>query len=130
MAKVEATRIAHLFMADVCALPMTGAILADRLAGKYPVILWVSLIYCVGHAVLANIGDQFSKKNGHLVSVVFQIFYFIINFGSFFSTILTPMLYKELGPEVAFGAQACWSPLACGSSRNDRSSRRTAGPWL
>ena len=34
---------------------------------------------------------------------VFQIFYFIINFGSFFSTILTPLLYKWYGPEVAFG---------------------------
>ncbi len=139
-AKAEATRIVHLFNAGVYAFPMIGAILADRLLGKYPVIFWVSLIYCAGHAVLAvagrlgstgmpdmalmglflglsliaigsggikpcvsaNVGDQFTPENGHLVSRVFQIFYFIINFGSFFSTLLIPKLYDELGPEVAF----------------------------
>ncbi len=149
-AKAQATAVAHLFMAGVYAFPMIGAILADRLAGKYPVILWVSLIYCAGHAVLAvagrfdawgnpqlalygmymglclialgsggikpcvsaNVGDQFTKENGHLITVVFQIFYFIINFGSFFSTMLTPMLYKQVGPEVAFGVPGIFMGLA------------------
>ena len=140
-ASARATAVAHLFMAGVYAFPMIGAILADRLLGKYPVILFVSLIYCAGHAVLAvagrfgewgnyeaaewgmyagltliaigsggikpcvsaNVGDQFTKKNGHLVSKVFQIFYFIINFGSFFATLLTPLLNRYFGAEVAFG---------------------------
>src|SRR6187551_2242653 len=34
-ADARATAIAHLFMAGVYAFPMVGAILADRLAGKY-----------------------------------------------------------------------------------------------
>jgi POT family proton-dependent oligopeptide transporter len=129
---------------------MIGAILADRLLGKYPVILWVSLLYCAGHATLAvagrfavegkyalaeygmytgltliaigaggikpcvsaNVGDQFSAANSHLVSKVFQIFYFIINFGSFFSTLLIPLLYRWFGPEVAFGVPGIMMGLA------------------
>ncbi|OFZ51310.1 MAG: hypothetical protein A2428_15855 [Bdellovibrionales bacterium RIFOXYC1_FULL_54_43] len=140
-AKAHATQTVHLFMAGVYAFPMIGAILADRLLGKFNVILWVSLIYCAGHGVLAvagrfgangqygaaelgmylglsliaigsggikpcvsaNVGDQFNAENSGLVSKVYQIFYFIINFGSFFSTLLTPLLKKHFGAEVAFG---------------------------
>ena len=135
------TEITHLFFAGVYLFPLLGAILADRLLGKYHVILWVSLLYCVGHGALAvagrlgamgeyggaevgvylglilialgsggikpcvsaNMGDQFSKENSDLVTKVFQIFYFIVNFGSFFSTLITPLLYRFVGPEVAFG---------------------------
>src|SRR5262245_45070390 len=93
-AEQKATEIQHLFMAGAYAFPMIGAILADRLLGKYPVILWVSLLYCVGHGLLAiagrhewgvyaglayiamgaggikpcvgaNVGDQFTPDNGH-----------------------------------------------------------------
>ena len=140
-AKAKATEVTHLFFAGVYLFPLIGAILSDRLWGKYNVILWVSLIYCAGHAVLAvagrlgsqgnvgaaemgmyiglgliaigsggikpcvsaNVGDQFTAENSSLVTRVFQIFYFIINFGSFFSTLLTPLLYRFVGPEVAFG---------------------------
>jgi proton-dependent oligopeptide transporter, POT family len=140
-AKAKATAVAHLFMAGVYAFPMIGAILADRLLGKYRVILFVSIIYCAGHGVLAvagrlaemgnyegaemgmytglaliavgsggikpcvsaNVGDQFNASTSHLVSKVFQAFYFIINFGSFFSTMITPALNDMFGPEVAFG---------------------------
>ena len=144
-AKVHATQITHLFNAGVYLFPMIGAILADRLLGKYRVILWVSLIYCLGQAALAvagqlggnvgapgnltlattamfaglilvalgsggikpcvsaNVGDQFTAKNAHLVTRIFQIFYFMINFGSFFATLLTPVLFKKYGAGVAFG---------------------------
>ena len=43
---------------------------------------------------------------------VFQVFYFIINFGSFFSTILTPLLYGWFGPEVAFGVPGVFMGIA------------------
>lgn len=131
-AETKATEVVHLFNAGVYAFPMIGAILADRLLGKFNVILWVSFIYCAGHAVLAlvgrtemgvylglaliaigsggikpcvsaNVGDQFTKENESLVGRIYQIFYFSINFGSFFSTLLTPYLYKTYGAEVAFG---------------------------
>jgi POT family proton-dependent oligopeptide transporter len=62
--------------------------------------------------VSANVGDQFTGKNRHLVTQVFQIFYFIINFGSFLSTILTPLLYGWFGPEVAFGVPGIFMAVA------------------
>lgn len=139
-AKVHATQISHAFFAGVYLFPLIGAILADRLLGKYRVIFWVSLIYVLGHGCLAlaghygtlghldtatnavyvglllvslgaggikpcvsaNVGDQFTEKNGHLVTRIFQIFYFTVNFGSFFASLLTPWLYQHLGPEIAF----------------------------
>lgn len=136
MGQEEAEKLAtqnyHFFVAGVYALPMIGAILADRLLGKYNTIMWLSLVYCAGHAVLAvmegsipglylglaliaigsggikpcvsaNVGDQFTAKNSHLVSKVFSAFYFIINFGSFFATLLIPWLLKAYGASVAFG---------------------------
>ncbi len=149
-ASSRATAVTHLFFAGVYAFPMIGAVLADRLLGKYPVIFWLSLVYCSGHGVLAlagrfaewqnwplaeygfycglalisigsggikpcvsaNVGDQFTDKNRSLVTVVFQIFYFIINFGSFFSTIITPLLMAKYGAEVAFGVPGIFMALA------------------
>jgi POT family proton-dependent oligopeptide transporter len=122
-AEARSTEIVHLFVAGTYAFPLLGAIISDRLWGKYNTIFWISLIYCAGHAVLAvagrlgvmqqydaaewsmylglgliavgaggikpcvsaNVGDQFTASNAHLVTKVFQIFYFIINYGSFFS---------------------------------------------
>ena len=53
--------------------------------------------------VSAHVGDQFGAGNKHLLSKVFGWFYFSINFGSFFSTLLTPWLLKWHGPGWAFG---------------------------
>ena len=53
--------------------------------------------------VSAHVGDQFGAGNNHLLSKVFGWFYFSINFGSFFSTLLTPWLLKWHGPGWAFG---------------------------
>ncbi len=123
----SATAIYHLFIGAVYAFPMIGAILADRYWGKYKTILWLSLMYCVGHGVLAvadipddpdtrlnlvflglgcialgaggikpcvsaNVGDQFGRGNWFRVETVYQIFYFSINFGSFFATLLIPWI--------------------------------------
>lgn len=51
--KHTATEWQHWFGFGVYFLPMAGAILADWLWGKYRTILWLSLMYCLGHAVLA-----------------------------------------------------------------------------
>ncbi len=128
----HAQEMGHLFMAAVYATPMIGAIIADRLLGKYRTIIWLSLVYCAGHFVLAvaensiigmqmglgliaigsggikpcvsaHVGDQFGKGNWSRVEKVFQAFYFIINFGSFFSTLLIPYLRTNFGSSVAFG---------------------------
>ena len=128
----SAQHMYHLFVAATYALPMVGAIISDRLLGKYNTILWLSMVYCLGHAVLAvgensiggmwlglaliaigsggikpcvsaHVGDQFGKGNWHLVEKVFQGFYFIINFGSFFATLAIPWTRAAFGPSIAFG---------------------------
>jgi dipeptide/tripeptide permease len=53
--------------------------------------------------VSAHVGDQFGQSNRHLLERVFGWFYFAINFGSFFSTLLTPWLLAKAGPAWAFG---------------------------
>ena len=107
MAEEEAQKVVHLFIAAVYTFPMIGAIIADRLLGKYHTIIWLSLVYCAGHAVLAvaensltgmyiglgliaigaggikpcvsaHVGDQFGRGNWHLITKIFQAFYFII----------------------------------------------------
>lgn len=53
--------------------------------------------------VSAHVGDQFNKSQSGLFDKVFGYFYFSINFGAFFSTLLTPWLLAHYGPSVAFG---------------------------
>jgi len=53
MAKSEARAVTHYFIMAVYFFPIVGALLSDTLLGKYRTIVWVSLLYCVGHAVMA-----------------------------------------------------------------------------
>ena len=53
--------------------------------------------------VAAFVGDQFDQTNKHRAKVVFDAFYWIINFGSFFASLLMPIFLRHLGPAVAFG---------------------------
>ncbi|QNH16621.1 MFS transporter [Xanthomonas sp. SS] len=130
--EAEAKHIMHSFMVGVYFFPLLGGWLADRFFGKYSTILWFSLIYCAGHACLALfessregffvglglialgaggikplvasfMGDQFDQSNKHLAKVVFDAFYWIINFGSLFASLLIPLALKNLGPAWAFG---------------------------
>ena len=97
----------HSFNSWVYFFPLAGALLADLVFGKYRTILWLSLVYCAGHAMLAldetrnglfwglalisigsgdikpcvsaHVGDQFGKANASLLEKVFGWFYFSIN---------------------------------------------------
>jgi len=130
----------HTFFSWVYLLPILGAILADAVWGKYRTIFWVSIIYCFGHLALAinhtrpglligmaliaigaggikpcvsaNVGDQFGASNQHLLTRVFSWFYFSINFGSAFSTILIPELLQRCGPALAFGTPGIFMFIA------------------
>ena len=130
----EANYWYHLFVASNYFFPMLGAIVADAFWGKYRTVFWISLVYCAGCVALAsdstrlglflglglialgsggikpcvssNVGDQFGSGNQHLVSRAFGWFYFSVNFGSFFSISLVPVLLKNYGPGVAFGLPA------------------------
>lgn len=127
----EATAWFHTFGTAVYFLPIVGAIVADVFLGKYRTIIWLSLVYCAGHAVLfmdqtrgglsiglaliaigsggikpcvsAHVGDQFGATNEHLLNTVLNYFYMAINVGAGVSIFVTPWLLENYGPHVAFG---------------------------
>lgn len=131
-ASAKANEKTHLFITLSYFLPIAGGLLADWFWGKYKTILILSVIYCLGNflmagftdnqsmfmfglmvvavgaggikpCVSANLGDQFDKTDEQLISKAFSLFYFSINFGSFFSTLLIPLVIKYYGPAIAFG---------------------------
>lgn len=136
-----AKEVFHIFVMGVYFFPLLGGWLADRFLGKYRVIFWLSIVYCAGQALLAYsidskegfyaglflialgsggikpcvsafVGDQFDQTNKHLAKVVFDAFYFIINFGSFFASLLIPPLLKSGHARWAFGVPAILMALS------------------
>ncbi len=53
--------------------------------------------------VSAFVGDQFKSDQKEELRQVFNLFYFMINFGSFFATMITPWVLPTFGPGWAFG---------------------------
>ncbi|MBC7902913.1 MAG: MFS transporter [Gemmatimonadaceae bacterium] len=130
--EARANELVHLFASLAYFTPLIGGIMADWFFGKYKVILTVSIVYTFGHLVLAmfsenlnmftvglvivaccagavkscvsaNVGDQFDKSNEHLLSKIYGWFYFTINTGSLLATYIIPIIYRDYGPEWAFG---------------------------
>jgi POT family proton-dependent oligopeptide transporter len=127
----HAKEIFHLFVMAVYFFPLLGGYVADHYWGKYRTILWVSFLYCAGHACLAIfddrprgfyfglflialasggikpcvaafVGDQFTAAQKNLLPKVFGAFYWSINLGSFFASLFMPKLLRFYGPRVAF----------------------------
>jgi len=126
----EAQGYFHLFVSAVYCMPLFGALLSDGLLGKYRTIIILSLIYCLGHFVLAldhtrlgllleqgliaigaggikpcvtsHVGDQFGLSNRHLLARVFGWFYIAINLGAFAAMLLIPWLLSHYGASLAF----------------------------
>jgi POT family proton-dependent oligopeptide transporter len=142
MNREEAMSVYHLFTMSAYFFPMIGALLADIFLGKYRTILWLSLLYCVGHGSLAlmdiaphtlgfgmkpflfaglvliamgsgaikpcvsaHVGDQFGTGNKHMLTKIFNWFYFSINIGAATSMILTPIFLEgiKIGEDPATG---------------------------
>lgn len=140
MTDPQATEYNHLFNAAAYSFPLLGSIISDRFWGKYPTIMRISLLYCLGHAALAvdhtrvgliiglglvalgaggikpcvsaHVGDQFSHRNQHLLEKVFGWFYASINVGAAVSQVLTPVLLDRYGPWAAFGLPGVLMGLA------------------
>ncbi|MBS0664409.1 MAG: MFS transporter [Verrucomicrobia bacterium] len=129
---IAAKDVFHTFVIGVYFFPLLGGWIADRFWGKYHTIFWLSLVYCLGQfclalfvdsragfytglslialgsggikpCVAAFVGDQFDQTNKHRAKVVFDAFYWIINFGSFFASLLMPIFLRQLGAAIAFG---------------------------
>ena len=62
--------------------------------------------------VSAHVGDQFGAKNQHLITKIFNVFYFSINFGAVISNLLIPWVLKWHGPHLAFGVPGVLMALA------------------
>jgi len=132
MAEARANEDTHFFVAMVYLLSIAGGLLADYVLGRYWTILLLSIVYCVGHAFLAifdtnytlfytglmliavgsggvkpnvsvMVGDQFENENDANISRLYDLFYFGINIGAFFSMLITPVLKKFASPAIAFG---------------------------
>ena len=52
-AKGTAKEVVHLWKAATYLLPLLGAFIADRYWGRYKTILWISMAYCAGHALMS-----------------------------------------------------------------------------
>ncbi|MGO8674656.1 MAG: MFS transporter [Limisphaerales bacterium] len=131
-ARDRATEIIHLFIFANYFTPLLGAWLSDKLWGRYHTILYVSLVYCLGNLTLAFgvgsvwglytglglvalgsggikpcvsafCGDQFRPEQSGLLQKAYGLFYWSINFGSFFSFLVIPWLKDDWGYRVAFG---------------------------
>lgn len=100
----------HIFIFSTYGLALAGAFLADVYLGKYKTIISLSIVYCIGHFVLAlfesrtgffigcgliaigaggikpcvsaHVGDQFNESNSHLIDKMYNWFYFSINAGA------------------------------------------------
>jgi POT family proton-dependent oligopeptide transporter len=130
----------HYFIMACYLTPLVGGWMADRLWGRYRIILWLSFGYVFGHLVIsgfesraglfaglaliaagsggikpcvsAYVGDQFRPDQKKLLERVYGLFYWMINLGSFTSTLLIPQLLAWYGPRVAFAVPALLMALA------------------
>ena len=132
-AEAHSNSVSHLFNALVYLLSIVGGLLADYLLGRYWTIIALAVVYCVGHLFLAlfdtnytlfftglmlicigaggvkpnvsvMVGDQFENQSDANIAKLYDIFYFGINLGAFFSMLITPILvHSKYGAPLAFG---------------------------
>jgi POT family proton-dependent oligopeptide transporter len=128
------------FVFAVYLTPILGALLSDVLWGRYQTILWLSFGYVAGHATIALwegpaglvaglalialgaggikpcasafAADQVAEGDDRAVERVYNLYYWMINLGSFCSTLVIPWLFDAYGPRVAFGVPGLAMALA------------------
>ena len=131
MTESQAKSWYHIFVMACYFTPIIGAIISDVFLGKYKTIIYLSIVYCLGHLALAldetalgltvgltlialgaggikpcvsaHVGDQFDSSNDSLLDRIFKYFYISINVGSVLSMLITPWLLANYGPHIAFG---------------------------
>ncbi len=149
----------HLFVFAAYLTPLAGAWLADRFLGRYPVILWLSLGYVLGHGTLAAfegeaglfaglcliaagaggikpcaaafVGDQFTREKRHLIRKVYDLYYWMINVGSFVGSAVIPKVLARIGARVAFAIPGVLMVMALAifwAGRRQYVLRRPSGP--
>ena len=131
----------HYFKAAVYFTPLIGSLISDLFLGKYRTIIAFSIVYCLGFLAItidqtylgtmiglglialgsgiikpclsANVGDQFGKSNQNLITKAYNIFYWAINVGAFFSMAISPWIYdKYEDVRIALGIPGIFMILA------------------
>lgn len=131
----------HFFQFSLYILPIAGSFLADALIGKYKTIMWLSIVYCLGHLALAldetrigltvgltliaigsggikpcvgaHVGDQFGESQKHLIPRVYSYFYWSVNLGSILALAIIPQILDTTkSPGIAFGIPGALMLLA------------------
>lgn len=113
----------HFFVFATYGFSLVGAILSDIFWGKYKTIVTLSIVYVIGHFVLAlfetltgffvgctliaigaggikpcvsaHVGDQFDESNTHLIEKMYSWFYFSINAGAIVAYLSAEPLLKS-----------------------------------
>ncbi|MFT4970049.1 MAG: POT family proton-dependent oligopeptide transporter [Chitinophagales bacterium] len=113
----------HIFIFSTYGLSLAGAFLADVYLGKYKTIISLSIVYCIGHFILAlfetkmgflfgcsliaigaggikpcvsaHVGDQFDESNSHLLDKMYNWFYFSINAGAVVAYLIAEPLLRN-----------------------------------
>ncbi len=140
LAPHDAKALFHLFVFASYLATLGGAWLADRFAGRYRTILWLSMGYVAGHAVIATfesreglyaglaliavgsggikpcvsafVGDQFGAEDRPFLAKVYGLFYWMVNVGAVTSSLLIPVLRREFGPHLAFAVPGLLMAIA------------------
>jgi len=123
LSEEQAMEWKHYFKAAVYFTPLIGSLLSDMFFGKFRTIIVFSVVYCLGFLAItldqtylgtmiglglialgsgvikpclsANVGDQFGKSNQHLITRAYNMFYWSVNIGAFFSMLISPWLYDR-----------------------------------
>ena len=130
----------HYFLSAAYFAPIIGSLISDLFWGKFKTIIIFSIVYCVGFLALildqtylgaivglgliatgtgiikpclsANVGDQFGQSNKHLIGTAYNIFYWAINIGAFFSLLISPWIYDKYGVQMAFAVPGVFMIMA------------------
>ncbi len=136
----HAKALFHLFVFASYLAALGGAWLADRFAGRYGTILWLSAGYVAGLAVIASfesreglyaglaliaagsggikpcvsafVDDQCRTEDRPFLAKIQGLSYWIVTLGSATSNLLIPALRREFGPRLAFAVPGMLMAIA------------------
>jgi len=101
--------ISIVYCAGHAVLALIGSPVAHAIEPRYLLAIGLILIAIgaggIKPCVSTNVGDQFGESNKHLLTRVFNWFYFSINAGSFISTLIIPWLLEPYTPSAEFAAK-------------------------
>ena len=141
LSEEQAIEWKHYFKSAAYFAPLIGSLISDLFLGKFRTIIAFSIVYCLGFLAItlnqtylgtmiglglialgsgiikpcltANVGDQFGKSNQNLITKAYNMFYWAVNLGAFFSMAISPWIYdKYKDVRIALGMPGIFMVLA------------------